>query len=101
MLAGYYIPSVIQEESYTSKALFLDMDPVPDYGKETDESVFSEWRVKCDLYRAKDGRTINADTNGALNIIRKEYPDAFAGTLNFSYLLGTVGSVSRGNSSAG
>ncbi|GHO95780.1 hypothetical protein KSF_058280 [Reticulibacter mediterranei] len=33
---------------------------------------------KRGLYRTKDGYTINADINGAGNIIRKIAPDAFS-----------------------
>jgi putative transposase len=67
----------ITEESYTSKASFLDADPLPVYGA-ADIPVFSGRRVKRGLYRATDGRHINADVNGAYNIIRKVAPDAFA-----------------------
>jgi putative transposase len=66
----------ITEESYTSKASFLDADPLPVYGAQ-DIPAFSGRRVKRGLYRAGDGRHINADVNGAYNIIRKALPDAF------------------------
>jgi putative transposase len=66
----------ITEESYTSKASFLDADPLPVYGAH-DIPAFSGRRVKRGLYRAGDGRHINADVNGAYNIIRKALPDAF------------------------
>ncbi|HEX5545885.1 MAG TPA: transposase [Ktedonobacterales bacterium] len=66
----------ITEESYTSKASFLDADPLPIYGA-TDFVAFSGKRVKRGLYRAADGRHINADVNGSYNIIRKVLPDAF------------------------
>jgi putative transposase len=67
----------ITEESYTSKASFLDADPLPVYGAQ-DIPAFSGRRVKRGLYRAGDGRHINADVNGAYNIIRKALPDAFS-----------------------
>jgi putative transposase len=67
----------ITEESYTSKASFLDADPLPVYGDAV-IPAFSGRRVKRGLYRAADGRHINADVNGAYNIIRKVAPDAFA-----------------------
>lgn len=67
----------ITEESYTSKASFLDGDPLPVYGA-ADILAFSGRRVKRGLYRAADGRHINADANGSYNIIRKVAPDAFA-----------------------
>jgi len=67
----------LTEESYTSKASFLDADPLPVYGDQH-LPVFSGRRVKRGLYRAADGRHINADVNGSYNIIRKVAPDAFA-----------------------
>jgi putative transposase len=68
----------ITEESYTSKASLLDLDPLP-VRKESDETpyTFSGKRVRRGLYRASDGRTINADVNGSGNILRKVAPDAF------------------------
>jgi putative transposase len=68
----------VTEESYTSKASLLDLDPLP-VRKDVDEAkhTFSGKRVKRGLYRASDGRSINADINGAGNIIRKVAPDAF------------------------
>jgi putative transposase len=68
----------ITEESYTSKASLLDLDPLPvrQSGDEM-KHTFSGKRVKRGLYRASNGREINADINGAGNIIRKVAPDAF------------------------
>jgi putative transposase len=68
----------LTEESYTSKASFLDGDPLPIYDPARPAPSFSGKRVKRGLYRAADGRHINADANGAYNIIRKVAPDAFA-----------------------
>jgi putative transposase len=39
--------------------------------------MFSGKRIARGLYRASDGRLINADIDGAGNIIRKVAPDAF------------------------
>ncbi len=78
VLAGIQVE--IQEESYTSQASFLDLDPLPTYNPdETTEYSFSGKRIgKRDrLYRAKDGRIICADVNGSYNILRKCKPDAF------------------------
>lgn len=73
------IAVIVTEESYTSKASFLDGDPLPVYGSaEAEKAIFSGKRVKRGLYRAADGRHINADVNGAYNIMRKVAPDAFA-----------------------
>ncbi len=69
---------ILTEESYTSKASFLDRDPLPQRDPErTEKPAFSGKRVRRGLYRASGGRTINADINGACNIIRKVMPDAF------------------------
>jgi putative transposase len=69
---------LLTEESYTSKASFLDRDCLPVYKKgETVQYAFSGKRIKRGLYRASDGRLINADINGSGNIIRKVAPDAF------------------------
>jgi putative transposase len=69
----------ITEESYTSKASLLDLDPLPvrDPNNGGEKHTFSGKRVKRGLYRASDGRKLNADINGAGNIIRKVAPDAF------------------------
>ncbi|GHO73724.1 transposase [Ktedonobacter sp. SOSP1-85] len=69
----------ITEESYTSKASLLDLDPLPvrDPNNDKEKHTFSGKRVKRGLYRASDGHTLNADVNGAGNIIRKVAPDAF------------------------
>ncbi len=82
------IQVVLTEESYTSKASFLDGDPLPVYGAadgptstNTPAPVFSGKRVKRGLYRAADGRHINADINGSYNILRKAFPDAFSKVL--------------------
>jgi putative transposase len=69
---------VIVEESYTSKASFLDQDPVPTYDPERQEHPrFSGKREKRGLYRAANGRRINADINGSYNILRKAFPNSF------------------------
>ena len=67
------------EESYTGKASFLDGDALPIYDAQRQEApAFSGGRVKRGLYRAADGTPINADVNGAYNIMRKVAPEAFA-----------------------
>ena len=60
-----------QEESYTSKADFLSNDLIPVYGKEKGEVSFSGSRIKRGLYKSATGVIINADINGAANIMRK------------------------------
>ena len=64
------ISIIVQEESYTSKASFLDNDNIPVYS-ETGNPRFSGRRIKRGLYRAGDGRLINTDVNGSYNIMRK------------------------------
>lgn len=64
------ISVTVQEESYTSKASFLDNDNIPVYG-ETDNPRFSGRRITRGLYRTSTGRPINADVNGSYNILRK------------------------------
>jgi len=69
----------ITEESHTSKASLLDLDPLPVWNPDDKaEHTFSGKRIKRGLYRASDGRLMNADTNGAGNIIRKVAPGAFS-----------------------
>ncbi len=66
---------IIQEESYTSKASFIDKDTIPVYNKEkVEKPVFSGKRIKRGIYKSKDGTLIHADVNGAWNIMRKSNP---------------------------
>ena len=71
------IQVILQEESYTSKASFLDNDPLPTYGRVEGEPTFSGRRVKRGLYRASGKRYLNADVNGSYNILRKASPNGF------------------------
>ena len=64
------IEYVEQEESYTSKASYLDNDYIPTYG-DGKIHVFSGFRIKRSLYKTKQGKIIDADLNAALNILRK------------------------------
>ena len=72
-LCGRYgMKYVEQEESYTSKASFLDLDDLLVYDAEKPyKGKFSGKRIKRGLYRSKTGKLINADVNGAANILRK------------------------------
>jgi putative transposase len=68
----------VREESFTSKASFLDNDPIPTFGSEDARGwVSSGRRVERGLFRSADGTLIHADLNGAANGLRKAYPDAF------------------------
>ena len=66
------IAFVKQEESYTSKASFWDKDVIPVYNADNPQKYyFSGKRVERGLYRTANGKLLNADVNGALNILRK------------------------------
>ena len=89
-LCKYYgIEYIEQEESYTSKSSFLSLDPIPDY-KDTpkkgtieyiiynsstnsdNQTLFSGKRISRGLYKDhKQNLILNADINGAANILRK------------------------------
>ena len=63
---------VKQEESYTSKSSFWDRDDLPVYNADNPKDYpFSGRRLHRGLYKTASGKTINADVNGALNIMRK------------------------------
>ena len=61
-----------QEESYTSQSSYLDNDNIPTYNKgNLQKYIFSGKRITRNLYKSKQGKIINADLNGALNILKK------------------------------
>lgn len=66
------IKVICNEESYTSKCSFLDNESICKH------EVYLGKRVKRGLFRSESNMMINADLNGALNIIRKAIPNAFA-----------------------
>ena len=73
------ITVIVQEESYTSKANFLALDPIPVYGKTgTNDVAFSGKRIKRGLYKTSADQLINSDVNAAYNILRKAIPNAFS-----------------------
>ncbi|TJX59537.1 transposase [Soehngenia saccharolytica] len=73
------IKVIVTEESYTSKASFLDYDLIPKYGENKNITyIFSGKRVKRGLYRTSTGLFVNADVNGAYNVILKVIPEAFS-----------------------
>ena len=68
----YEIQYIEQEESYTSKSSFLDNDVLPEYNPEQPyKGKFSGKRIYRGLYQSANGTKINADVNGAANILRK------------------------------
>ena len=68
----YGVTVVRNEESYTSRASFLDSDDIPFYVEgDGTKHHFSGKRIQRGLYRSSDGTVLNADINGAANILRK------------------------------
>lgn len=66
------IKFIENEEAYTSGTSFLDNeDPVK-------ENYKKERRVYRGLFVSNDGKKINADVNGAYQIMKKVIPDAFS-----------------------
>ena len=65
------IQVIVSEESYTSTCSFLDLEPIGTH------DAYAGKRVKRRLFRASTGRFLNADVNGAYNILRKVVPNAF------------------------
>ena len=62
---------IIREESYTSKCSAYDNETIG-----FNESYLGK-RIKRGLFKTKDKLLINADINGACNILRKELPNSF------------------------
>ena len=67
----YGLQFVESEESYTSKASFADRDSLPVFGAKPEGWQASGSRTKRGLYRTAMNWYINADANGAANILRK------------------------------
>jgi putative transposase len=59
------------EESYTSRTSFLDNDVLPKFGEKPEGWKSSGVRTTRGQFKTKNGIKINADCNGAANIIRK------------------------------
>ena len=66
------IKVLFNEESYTSKCSFLDGEVICKHNK------YMGKRVKRGLFVSRNGIKINADVNGAYNIMIKVIPNAFA-----------------------
>lgn len=72
LCSEYKIKYIQQEESYTSKASFWDKDIMPVWNPDNPtRGKFSGSRIKRGLYKTSTGKILNADVNGALNILRK------------------------------
>ena len=89
MAARYGIRVIITEESYTSKASFLDGDMIPAYG-DLMIPCFSGKRIHRGLYKSREGTLINADVNAACNILKKAVKTAFDKVSDLTYLYQTV-----------
>ena len=59
------IDVLMQEESYTSKCSFLDDEDVKKHEN------YKGKRIKRGLFKSSNGKFINADLNGSLNILKK------------------------------
>ncbi len=66
------IPIKLQEESYTSKCSFLDLEPIKKH------LIYKGRRIKRGMFASKKYGNINADINGSLNIMRKAVPKLFS-----------------------
>ena len=77
------ITVILTEESYTSKASFLDRDPLPKYdpsqGAEQEDTPRFSGTRKGRWYRVKGRQPMHSDVNGSYNIGRKVFPTAFDG----------------------
>lgn len=67
----YGIELIEHEEANTSAASFLDNDSLPKHGEKPEGWKSSGKRVKRGLFRTAMNWYINADCNGAANVIRK------------------------------
>lgn len=78
------IKFIENEEAYTSGTSFLDNeDPIK-------ENYNKERRVYRGLFVSNDGKKINADVNGAYQIMKKVIPDAFSNGIEGAGLHPTI-----------
>ena len=85
-LSRYGIEVIIVEESYTSQASILDLDSIPTYKKGSYiKPNFKGKRIETKVYKSFQYGYIHADVNGASNILRKHFSNAFD-NLDLSYL---------------
>jgi IS605 OrfB family transposase len=79
----YGINYALQEESYTSKCSSLDLESI-----KKNENYMGK-RIKRGLFRTKNNILINADVNGAINILRK-YKSKSDKDLSFTDVSGAI-----------
>ena len=65
------IEVIIREESYTSKCSFFDKEPIKKQEK------YLGKRIKRSWFKTAIGFMVHADYHGALNIGKKQFPQAF------------------------
>lgn len=63
---------ILEPESYTSKCSFLDHEPIEK------RKSYQGKRISRGLFKSQKGIIINADANGAYNILKKAVPEAFS-----------------------
>jgi len=66
------IKTIIVNEAHTSKCSFLDDETIKHHAR------YLGKRICRGLFKTLSGKIINADVNGAYNIIKKAFPNAFA-----------------------
>ncbi len=66
------IKTIIVNEAHTSKCSFLDDETIKHHDR------YLGKRICRGLFKTFSGKIINADVNGAYNIIKKAFPNAFA-----------------------
>jgi len=69
-LKGIHILTV--NENYTSKCSFMDDEPIKKHEK------YSGKRISRGLFKTSKGILLNADVNGAYNIMKKAFPNAIS-----------------------
>ncbi|MFX1575458.1 MAG: RNA-guided endonuclease InsQ/TnpB family protein, partial [Promethearchaeota archaeon] len=69
-LKGIHVLTV--NENYTSKCSFLDNEPIKKHDK------YAGKRISRGLFKSSKGILLNADVNGAYNIMRKAFPNAIS-----------------------
>lgn len=65
------IKVILNEESYTSKCSFLDLEEIKKH------DVYKGKRIYRGLFVSQNGNKINADVNGSYNIMKKAFPKVF------------------------
>ena len=76
----------MQEESYTSQASFWNKDVITVYkSDDTEEHHFSGKKTHLEQYRTASGQVLNADINGALNIILIKWMCKLPRSYDFKY----------------